>query len=207
MNNITTKRPSLTALLDPESFKNYYWDKKELVSFCSANGLSILGGKPDLVNRIECFLQTGQKIAPTKVKRIGGLDSENEITQETPVINYKNDAKTRTFFEKKIGKHFRFNSYLRQFAKISNEDSNLTYGDLVKGWIKAEEQRKNPSYKSTIDQQFEFNQFQRDFYAKEKGKTRKELIEAWQVIRSVSGLNTYAYYLEIIRTSNFITRK
>ena len=196
--NITT-RPNLTVSLNPELFKNCYWDKKELVSFCSANGLSGIGGKSDLINRIKHFLQTGQKLAPIKIRRIDKWDSDNKITKDTLVVNYKNDAKTRNFFEKEIGTHFRFNSYLRQFAKNSNKDSNLTYGDLIQGWIKTEEQKQNSSCKNTIDKQFEFNQFQRDFYAKEKGKTRKELVAAWQLVRSVVGPNTYEYYLIITK--------
>jgi len=199
MNTNITTRPNLTVSLNPELFKNCYWDKKELVSFCSANGLSTIGGKADLVNRIEYFLHTGQKLASIKIKRIDRRDSDNKITKDTLVVNYKNDAKTRNFFEKEIGTHFRFNSYLRQFAKNSNKDSNLTYGDLIQGWIKTEEQKQNSSYKSTIDKQFEFNQFQRDFYAKEKGKNRKELVAAWQLVRSVVGPNTYEYYLIITK--------
>ena len=162
----------------------------QLVSFCSTNGLSTIGGKADLINRIEYFLQTGQKLAPIKIKRIDRWDSDNKITKNTLVINYKNDAKTRSFFEKEIGTHFRFNAYLRQFAKNSNKDSNLTYGDLVKGWIKVEEQKQNSSYKSSIGKQFEFNQFQRDFYGKEKGKNQKR-INSSMAVGTFSGWSKY----------------
>lgn len=202
MNKNFTQKPKLTVQLDPELFKNYYWYKKELVSFCSKNGLSTYGGKLDLIDRIEHFLRTGQATSFTAIRRIGKWDSDTTITKETPVINYKNDAKTRNFFKKEIGSHFHFNEYLRKFAKNCNKKHKLSYGDLVKGWIKAEQQKKNLPYKSKIGKQFEFNQFQRDFYAKEKGKTRKELIEAWRLVRFRSGPNTYAYYLEIIKKSN-----
>lgn len=202
MNKKFTQKPKLTAYLDFKLFKNYYWDKKDLVSFCSNNGLSTYGGKIDLTNKIEHFLRTGQATSFAKIRRIGKWDSDTTITKETPVINYKNDAKTRIFFEKAIGSHFHFNEYLRKFAKNCNKALKITYGDLVKGWIKVEQEKQNPSYKSTIGKQFEFNQFQRDFYAKEKGKTRRELTEAWRLVRSVSGPNTYAYYLEIIKKLN-----
>ena len=47
-------------------------------------------------------------------------------------MNYKNDAATRQFFIEQIGKHFRFNTYLRQFTQRNNNEK-LTYGDLVVG--------------------------------------------------------------------------
>lgn len=156
-----TKKPELTDSLDPELFKDYYWNKKELVSFCSNNGLSTYGGKIDLINRIEHFLRTGQATSFAKIRRIGKWDSDTIITKETPVINYKNDSKTRKFFKEALGSHFHFNEYLRKFAKNCNKALKLTYGDLVKGWIEVEQQKQNPYYKSTISKQFEFNQFQR----------------------------------------------
>lgn len=43
MNKNITKKPKLTASLDPALFKNCYWDKKELGFFCSTNRLSAQG--------------------------------------------------------------------------------------------------------------------------------------------------------------------
>ena len=192
-------RPELNKNISAEVFSKFYWNKVELVSFCSIHGLSTTGGKISITKRIEFFLKTGKIKNPQKTKTTIAPDSKMTITRETIVINYKNDAKTRSFFEKAIGTHFYFNSYLRQFAKFINVDSKITYGHLVDGWINEESNKKNPNYKSTIGEQFKFNRFQRDFYAVEKGKTRKEFIKAWQLVRSVSGNHTYEHYLKLIK--------
>ena len=88
--------------------------------------------------------------------------------------NYNNDAATRSFFEKHLD-GFRFNEYLRGFAKgISGQ--KITYGDLVEGWKKAEKKRSEG--KQEIGKQFEYNQFTRDFFAANSGGSRKEMMEA-----------------------------
>lgn len=192
------KRPVLNKTIESDVFKNFYWDKKELVSFCVANGLSSKGGKIELTDRIEVFLKTGKiKIPKKEPIRQGGWDSEKGIMRETPVINYKNDAKTKMFFEKNIKENFHFNEYLRQFSKVVNPGT-FTYGDLIKGWVETEANKKNAKYKTAIGSQFQYNQFQRDFYASEKGKNRVALNAAWNLVRSVAGEPTYQHYLELI---------
>lgn len=193
-------RPELTRNIDVATFKNFYWDKIELISFCKSNGLSYSGGKIELTRIIEIFLRTGyieESFGP--IKRSGKLDSDKLITLNIPVVNYKNDAKTKQFFVDKVGPKFHFNAYLRQFAKTPNMDGSLTYGDLVDGWIKSEADRKALKQKAPIDKQFQFNQFQRDFYASEKDKTRSQMLAAWKLVRSVPGQATYAHYLKLIR--------
>ena len=181
-----------------EDFRNKYWYKKDLVAFCREHCLPTQGGKEELALRIESFLETGEIKLPKIISRKGPWDSESEITRETFVVNYRNDSKTRVFFEKEIGRKFKFNSYLRDFAKQNNEDLGLTYGDLVQGWIEEENRKKDPNYKSSIGKQFEFNQFQRDYYACEKGKAQKDCIEAWRTILSTSMPKNYNSYLEFI---------
>ncbi len=197
---IKIERPALTSITNIEVFKKFYWNKKELIAFCKSNGLPIRGGKIELSHRIEFFLTTGkiEKSSP-QIKRQGKWDSEQRITRNTPVVNYKNDAKTKLFFVDAIGSHFHFNAYLRQFSKIPNINCNLTYGDLVDGWLKSKAEKKSLTQKPLIEKQFQFNQFQRDFYAAEKGKTRKHMIDAWKMVRSVPGSATYAHYLLLIK--------
>lgn len=199
-------RPALTKNISVWAFSKFYWKKVELVSFCGIHGLSTEGSKSAITKRIELFLKTGEIKNLQKIKTTIAPDSKITINRKTLVINYKNDAKTRSFFEKEIGTHFHFNSYLRQFSKSINMDSKITYGDLVDGWINEEANKKNPNYKSTIGEQFKFNQFQRDFYALEKGKTQKEFIKAWQLVRSVPGNPTYEHYLTIIKKKQKLSR-
>lgn len=196
-------RPELQKTTDVSIFKMFYWDKKELINFCKSHGLPYSGGKIELAQSIELFLTTGKINESQKpIHSRGKLDSVGVITMNTPVVNYKNDAKTKQFFVNAIGSSFHFNTFLRQFAKMPNMDGSLTYGDLVDGWFKAEADRKSLEHKAPIDKQFQFNQFQRDFYRMEKDKTRAQMLDAWRLVRSVPGQATYAYYLELTKEKN-----
>lgn len=192
-------RPHLTKSLAAVTFKSFYWVKKELLEFCVANKIPAHGSKLELSERIQHFLDAGT-IQPIKekIKRINSRDSAKAITLDTPVINYKNDAVTKQFFVSQLGAKFRFNDYLRQFAKTPNMDGSITYGDLVTGWLQSQANKKLVSQKSPIGKQFQFNQFQRDFYTAEKGKTRQQFLDAWKLVRSIAGPATYEHYLSII---------
>lgn len=188
------KKPKLTRSIDLDTFKSHYWLKIELIDFCKDNALSTAGSKQEITHRIEVFITTGSKIKPAPNNSTYHRDSLQPITCDTPVVNYKNDAATRRFFVEHIGQHFRFDAYLRQFTNKNNITKNLTYGDLVNGWLAEESKRNTPHYKSTIAKQFEYNQFTRDFFANEKGKSRTDAIKAWKVLKDLPGAKTYANY-------------
>lgn len=184
----------------PRARKNHYWLKIELISFCKDNDLSTAGSKQEITHRIKTFITTGRKIKSTSNSPSTNVrDSFQPITLDTPVINYKNDAATRRFFVGQLGKHFRFDAYLRQFTNKHNITIGLTYGNLVNGWLAEESKRKDPNYKSIIDKQFEYNQFTRDFFANEKGKSQSDAIQAWKILKTLSGKKTYAYYQSTLK--------
>lgn len=54
------ERPALDRKLDSKTFRDYYYLKEELVSFCRENGLPVSGGKIELTERIAVFLETGE---------------------------------------------------------------------------------------------------------------------------------------------------
>ncbi len=190
-------RPLLTEELTPEIFKEYYWDKKELVEFCSKHKIPAVGGKLELASRIERFLESGKVDGVTIRKRKYEFDSEKVIFSSRKVINFKCDTKTREYFVREIGQHFKFNEYLRQFVKVTDLEVNLTYGDLVAGWLSHELEKKNAKHKPFISKQFQFNQFQRDFYNANKNARREAMLEAWKLVRSVAGQATYEHYLRL----------
>jgi hypothetical protein len=199
---MATARPILTNITNVEVFKQFYWDKKELIAFCKSKELPVQGEKIELSNRIQYFLATGRiDSPPLQIKRLGKWDSEQHITRSTPVVNYKNDAKTKSFFVDAIGSNFHFNAYLRQFSKLPNMNCSLNYGDLVEGWLKFELDKQSLKQKPPLEKQFQFNQFQRDFYAAEKGKNQQQMIDAWKIVRTVPGSATYAHYLFLIKNA------
>ncbi len=194
---MSINRPKLDRNIEPGIFINYYWEKNELVNFCQQYGLSAVGGKIEIEQAILDFLTKGIIKKNSNIKNLLTRDSDMPITIDTPVINYKNDAITRNFFIEHIGSKFKFNGYLRQFTKQENIPTGLTYGDLVSGWLEFETNNKSMKIKKPIAKQFKFNQFQRDFYAAETGKSREDCLAAWKFIRDMPGPATYAHYLEI----------
>ncbi|WHX64633.1 SAP domain-containing protein [Peribacillus frigoritolerans] len=52
-------RPNLSKDISIESFKDFYWLKEELQTFCRENGISSTGSKIEISDRIETFLRTG----------------------------------------------------------------------------------------------------------------------------------------------------
>ncbi len=186
-------KPKLNKQIDLIHFKNHYWLKAELINFCREQGIAATGSKKALEERIETFISLGIKTKALPKKETGDRDSKKPITRDTPVVNYKNDAATRQFFVEQIGPSFRFNAYLRQFTDRKNViDKNVTYGDLVEGWMREEARKNDPSFKTEIGDQFEYNRFTRDFFASEKGKTRADAIAAWNIVKEAPGEKTYS---------------
>ena len=191
------KRPLLTSDISIDDFLGYYWLKKELVCFCSQHLIPTSGNKADLTARISYFIRT--KDIPTikrKPYKSATWDSKRPLTLTTPVVYYKNDAATRAFFKQHLGPRFTFNGYLRAFATQKN-DGSLTYQDLVDGYRQSLQQGKSP-----IGEQFEYNQFTRDFYANSPDKTREACLQAWKLVKAAPGGCTYKDYLKLYSDSD-----
>ena len=46
------ERPKLDKSISIEDFRDFYWLKEELVTFCRSNGISTTGEKQELADRI-----------------------------------------------------------------------------------------------------------------------------------------------------------
>ena len=195
----TLSRPKLTNKLSAETFKDFYWMKKELTDFCIQQDLSIVGQKPEISERIFTFLKSGKKLKPTTVK-ITSFDSEQLLTPKTIVKNYKNDSTTRQFFIYHIGSHFHFSARVNIFRKDSiAAGKKITYGDLIKEWQKEHQQRKDKTIKLPIMSSCEYNQFTRDYYAANPNAPRQKVIAAWKQARLLAGAHTYKAWLKYIK--------
>lgn len=194
------KKPKLTNLTTVNDFLNYYWLKEELILFCKTYSLPSHGAKLELMERIKIFLTSGGilKDKTPKYASKNAKDSASPLTLDTPVRHFKCDAKTADFFRKHIGNSFHFNAYLRQFSpnKLKNTE-NITYGELIKGWIVFEEQKKIAGKKTEISPQFEYMRFIREFFINEKDKTREDAIAAWHFIKTQPGVRDYAHYCKL----------
>lgn len=184
-------RPNVTKEINVEQFRNYYWLKEELQTFCREQEMSATGSKIELTERIAHFLQTGerQKSLRKKARKKACLDAP--LTLETVITEeHRCSQQVRAFFTSIIPK-FHFSTYIQQFFK---ENVGKTYKDVVTAWYEEIERKKDPSYKkSKLAPQFEYNQFIRDYFAdpKNKGKSREDAISAWKTVKSLPGDHAY----------------
>ena len=180
-----TDRPDLSTTLDGTTFRNYYYLKEELVSFCRKHGLPTSGGKLDLTERIACFLDTGKVIKPTpKTKKSVPVGDISEDTLIEP--NFVCSEKHRAFFKEKLGSTFSFNVLFQRWLK---ENAGKTYKDAIDAYYRILEEKK--SGRTKIDKQFEYNTYIRDFFDDNKGKTLEEAIKCWKYKKTLPGHNRY----------------
>ncbi len=180
-----SERPVLNMELDGKTFLSYYYLKEELVDFCRSNGLPVSGGKIEITNRIASFLDTGaimpaSAVARTKA-RIGAITEDLQIE-----ANFICSEEHRAFFHEKIGKSFSFNVAFQKWLK---NNAGKTYRQAIEAYTQILEEKKRN--KTTIDKQFEYNTYIRDFFADNEGKSLEEAILCWKFKKSVSGHNRY----------------
>ncbi len=179
------ERPELNRELDGKTFRSYYYLKEELVGFCRENNLPVSGGKIELTDRIACFLDTG-KVLETSAKRTTtinvGLITEDTVIEPNIVCSEKH----RAFFTKKIGKSFSFNVLFQKWLK---GNAGKTYGDAINAYYQILEEKKKG--KTTIDKQFEYNTYIRDFFENNQGRSLEEAITCWKYKKSLQGHNRY----------------
>ena len=179
------ERPILNKELDGVTFRSFYYLKEELVSFCRANNLPVSGGKIELTDRIAHFLDTG-KVLKTSARRkvttnIGSITVDTKI--EPNIIC---SEKHRAFFREKIGKSFSFNVLFQRWLK---SNAGKTYGDAIEAYYQILEEKKKG--KTTIDKQFEYNTYIRDFFEDNHGRSLEEAIVCWKYKKSLQGHNRY----------------
>ena len=178
-------RPELKSGLDGNTFRNFYYLKEELVEFCRKNNLPTSGGKQELTERIACFLDTGEIIKPAsggkKTTTVGEL-SEDTLIESGFVCSEKH----RAFFKEKIGNSFSFNVRFQRWLK---ENAGKTYKDAIDAYYRIREEKKNG--RTTIDKQFEYNTYIRDFFDDNKDKSLEDAIACWKYKKSLPGHNRY----------------
>ena len=176
-------RPELNNQLDSKTFREYYYLKEELIDFCRRNGLQTTGGKIELTERISIFLDTGERsIKNHDSRRTRIID---EITLDSIIENnFICSEKHREFYKKQIGKGFSFNVLFQKWLK---SNAGKTYKDSINAYYQIlEDKKKN---KTTIDKQFEYNTYIRDFFEDNKDKSLDQAIKCWKYKKSLKGQN------------------
>ena len=178
-------RPKLNNQLDSKTFREYYYLKEELIDFCRKNNLQTTGSKIELTDRISKYLDTGERIFKSyDTRRTKIID---EITLDSVIEdNFVCSEKHRAFYKKKIGNSFSFNVLFQKWLK---SNAGKTYKDSIAAYYKILEDKKNN--KTTIDKQFEYNTYIRDFFNDNKDKTLDDAIKCWKYKKSLKGHNKY----------------
>lgn len=180
-----TNRPDLNKKLDSKTFRNYYYLKEELIDFCRENGLPVSGGKIEITDRIAHFLETGEVLSITTVKKkapvISGIDEGTRI--ETDFVC---SEMHRAFFKEHIGNSFSFNVAFQKWLK---SNAGKTYKEAIAAYYNILEEKKRG--KTKIDKQFEYNTYIRDFFEDNHGKTLESAIKCWKYKKQLQGHNRY----------------
>ena len=171
--------------LDSKTFRDYYYLKEELVSFCRENGIPVSGGKIEITDRIAYFLDTGKILpAPAERKKATAISVIREDTEIE--ANFVCSEKHRAFFREHIGSGFSFNVAFQKWLK---NNTGKTYKEAIAAYYQILEDKKKG--KAKIDKQFEYNTYIRDFFADNKGKTLEEAIACWKYKKQLQGHNRY----------------
>jgi hypothetical protein len=180
-------RPDLDENLDVAVFRSYYYLKEELIAFCRKTGLQTTGGKLDMTERIEHFLNTGEKLSGNAAVRTAPPRNTDIITESGKIeADFVCSNKSREFFEQKIGKSFSFNV---SFQKWLNANAGKTYSEAIQAYYEILSEKKKGI--TPIGRQFEYNTYIRDFFADNSGKSLDDAIKCWKYKKALQGHNRY----------------
>ena len=185
------KRPNLNKDINLKDFKDFYWLKEELVTFCREIGINSSGGKIDIANKIEVYLRTG-KIERKRTSKIGktkkGIQKIPENINDAIPDNYTSSQLFREYFKSIIGQHFHFTAYMAKYIK---DHPGITFKEYADEWCAEYERRKNKNYQPKIMKSCEYNQYMRDFFKDNPDRTRADAIKYWKINKSLRGDNIY----------------
>ena len=185
-------------------FDNGYWYATELKTFAETIGFPSAGKlrKDELEKAIRLFLKTGEIKNPAKrnLSMSGIKDIQRGLRLDLPVVVYTNDKETKDFLEReaqklarglkrKSGVRYRLNRW-REERLIKGV--KLTYGDLVKEYIRLN-QTKKPFAQIPHGR---YINFMSDFLGVEKGATREQAMKAWRKLKTLDVPKNYRSWVE-----------
>jgi SAP domain-containing new25 len=187
------KRTKLTKSITLIQFDNGYWYTGDLKSFAKEIGIpnSSRLRKDELEKLIKEFIRTGKASSSKRknINAIGVKDHELGLAPTLRIRNYTSNKETKQFIEKealkinpnlkkKSGARYRLNRWREEQI---NDGRKITYGDLVKQYIKLNETEE--SFKKIPHGRY--INFLADYLANEKGATRDKAIKAWEKLKKL----------------------
>lgn len=180
-------RPELTRTISSTEFQSYYYLKEELIAFAKLHQLPTSGSKEALTRRIAYFLDTGELLYEPNTKKSKQTQTIKELHEDSIIEeNIVCSQQHRAFFKEKIGPSFSFQVSFQNWLK---ENAGKTYKDAMDAYYRIlEEKKKKPT---TIDKQFEYNTYIRDFFADNQGSTLQDAIACWNYKKTQKGHHRY----------------
>lgn len=166
-------RPALSDDLSPEDFRAWYWLKKELQAYCSAQGLPVGGSKEALTGRVHAHL-SGKPLAPHPPVAVPVRSPMPQTLGPDTVIGpgWRLNAALRAFFVAHTSTGFRFNQALRD---LFAQPRGRTLGQALDIY-----RHSLQGPRPEIQRQFQFNQHIRDYFSRHPGATRAQALQAWR---------------------------
>jgi hypothetical protein len=178
------KRPPITSIKTGTALKQWYWLKEELVNYCKIKGIRYTGGKFEILDRIADKLDGKKENSKKNIKAKSVFDWHAALLTPDTIItdNYKNSQNVRRFFKKHCGENFHFSIPFMAWMK-ANVSKKLK--DAVKEWKRLHALAKDKKFKSLIPSHNQYNQYIRDFFADNPGKTMLEARHCWKLKRQL----------------------
>lgn len=184
-------RPEIADCSDAATFRKWYYLKTELVAFARSNKISASGGKFEIADRIAHFLDTRERLAPSRrVQVTSTFDWHSADLTDATVItdSYKNTQNVRRYFKGRIP-GFAFSIPLMDWMKAN---VGKTLGQAV---IAAEEiaAAKKAGRKQPDQPHNQYNAFTRAYFAAVPNGTQHEVRQFWKWRRTRPG--PYVFHL------------
>jgi SAP domain-containing new25 len=200
----------MTQKLHPKmmlaQFDNGYWYVGDLKAFAKTLGVPTVSKlrKDELEAAIRGYLVKGKVEArPKAAPKIGARDIVIGLRLDLPIRHYTSNKTTKTFIaaeaekiapglKKKSGARYRLNRWRED--QIS-KGKTITYGDLVRQYVILN-QAVTPFARVPHGR---YINFIADFSANEPSASRTEALEAWQEVKRMDTLKTYAAWKKSAR--------
>jgi hypothetical protein len=191
--------PKLRRNMSVQEFDDNYFYLNDLTKFAASLGIPTGGQrKLELEAAIRMYLTTG-RIDGAKSKR-SARGARDLLGPDVIIMNYVDDGSTKQYLlgevrkmnpalAAKSGQWYWINDWRRE---QKSKGKQITYGNL------AQRLRELMSAKGRLPQipSARYNNFVTDYLAdgKNTGKSKKNAIDAWYVIKETPGPKTYAAY-------------
>jgi Domain of unknown function (DUF6434)/SAP domain-containing new25 len=178
------KRPAITTIKTGKELKCWYWLKDELVAYCKIKDIGYAGGKFTILERIANKLDGKKVISKKNTKAVSVFDWHGASLTPNTVItdNYKNSQNVRRFFKVHCGEKFHFSIPFMLWMK-ANTGKKLK--DAVIEWKRLQKVTSDKAFRSVIPEHNQYNQYIRDFFSDNPGKTLEDARQCWKLKRQL----------------------